>query len=126
MTIRFASVLLCSSLILAGCDRDSGSPEAASQNGTQQSGSSLTATTPGGGGGLLTPGVDAPPIAPIRVVPGILDWGLIAPYQEAKASVRLENVSDQPMKILTVQPSCKCTTMLSHGVTVRQCVLMTS
>lgn len=111
MTIRFASVLLCSSLILVGCDRDSGSSEAASQNGDQQSGSSLTATSPEGGGGLLTPGVDMSPIAPIRVVPDILDWGLIAPYQEATASVRLENVSDQPMKILTVQPSCKCTTV---------------
>lgn len=47
---------------------------------------------------------------PVEVSPSALDWGIVAPNASAKISVTLKNTSDKPLKILSVQPSCKCTT----------------
>ncbi|MCH2185661.1 DUF1573 domain-containing protein [Myxococcota bacterium] len=47
---------------------------------------------------------------PIRVVPSVLNWGTVAPSASVTSSVRLENISDKPLKIISVQPGCKCTT----------------
>lgn len=53
--------------------------------------------------------VEGPP--PIRVEPAILDFGIVAPSKSVQGSVKLINLSDRELEILTVQPSCKCTTL---------------
>ena len=49
-------------------------------------------------------------LPPIRISPGILNWGEVLPGSTSDGSVSLTNVGTQPVKIITVQPGCKCTT----------------
>lgn len=76
---------------------------------------STTATPPRQGTGS-TPTQERPvPVQasstpPIQVIPRTLDWGIVAPRASVSGSVRLENTSDKPLKIISIQPSCKCTT----------------
>lgn len=49
-------------------------------------------------------------LPPIELEPPILDFGFIAPKATAKGTVKLKNLGKKPLKILAVQPSCKCTT----------------
>jgi hypothetical protein len=49
-------------------------------------------------------------VPPIRVLPPTLDWGTVAPSAIKSGSVQLQNISSEPLKIIAVQPSCKCTT----------------
>jgi hypothetical protein len=56
----------------------------------------------------------APPPAsqgqpPIRLEPPVLDFGFVAPGAESAGSVRLVNLGAEPLTILAVQPTCKCT-----------------
>lgn len=53
--------------------------------------------------------VQGPP--PIQLRPPSLDFGFVPPSSASKGSVELVNTADRPLKILAVQPSCKCTTI---------------
>ncbi len=53
--------------------------------------------------------VDGPP--PIRIEPEVLDFGIVGPSETREGVVKLINTGDRPIEILTVQPSCKCTTI---------------
>lgn len=55
---------------------------------------------------------------PIDVVPPVLDFGFIAPNQDADGEVELHNRGDKPLLILAAEPSCKCTTLEDIGGTV--------
>lgn len=48
---------------------------------------------------------------PIRLEPPVLDFGFVPPSSASTGVVKLVNPSDAPLKILAVQPSCKCTTI---------------
>jgi hypothetical protein len=48
---------------------------------------------------------------PIRLEPPVLDFGFVPPSSASTGVVKLVNPTDQPLKILAVQPSCKCTTI---------------
>ena len=48
---------------------------------------------------------------PIRLEPPVLDFGFVAPSSASTGVVKLVNPTDAPLKILAVQPSCKCTTI---------------
>ncbi|MBX3354470.1 MAG: DUF1573 domain-containing protein [Phycisphaeraceae bacterium] len=52
--------------------------------------------------------IDAPP--PLEVDPPVLDFGFIAPRQQVTGKVKLWNRGRNPVRIIAVQPSCKCTT----------------
>lgn len=53
--------------------------------------------------------VDGPP--PLRVEPEVLDFGIIPPSVTKEGVVKLVNTGTKELEILTVQPSCKCTTL---------------
>jgi len=40
----------------------------------------------------------------------VLDFGFIPPREKAKGAFKLWNRGDKPLRIMAVQPSCKCTT----------------
>jgi hypothetical protein len=46
---------------------------------------------------------------PLRPDPPMLDFGIVPPGQESVGSVRLVNAGSEPLTILAVQPTCKCT-----------------
>ena len=50
-------------------------------------------------------------LPPIRTEPRVLDFGFITPSTDVTGTVKLINTSDTPLKILAVQPTCKCTTL---------------
>ena len=51
-----------------------------------------------------------PTLPPIRITPGVLNWGDVLPGTTSDGSVALTNMGTAPLKIITVQPGCKCTT----------------
>lgn len=91
---------------LSGCGQEPGG---------EPRGDGAAAAVPGGGADDRP---SSPTLPPIRVMPATLDWGTVAPNEEVLGSVRLQNLSDQPQTILSVQPSCKCTTTDSLDGTV--------
>ncbi|MDZ4755656.1 MAG: DUF1573 domain-containing protein, partial [Phycisphaerae bacterium] len=56
-----------------------------------------------------TDGEDAPP--PIRLEPAICDFGFVEPSATPTKKIKIINTSTEPVLILAVQPSCKCTTI---------------
>jgi len=48
---------------------------------------------------------------PITLDPPVLDFGIVPPSQSKSGSVKLINTGTKELEILTVQPSCKCTTL---------------
>lgn len=50
-------------------------------------------------------------LPPLQMQPPILDFGFILPNTKVQGSVKLTNVSEDPMNVLAVQPTCKCTTL---------------
>lgn len=52
---------------------------------------------------------DLPP--PIQLEPAVADFGFVNPSATPQMTVKLRNTSDQPITILAIQPSCKCTTI---------------
>ena len=40
-----------------------------------------------------------------------MDFGFVKPKELSKASIKIKNLSDKPLTILAVQPSCKCTSL---------------
>lgn len=53
--------------------------------------------------------IDALP--PISLDPPILDFGIVKPSEATQGVVKLINNGPKELEILTVQPSCKCTTL---------------
>jgi hypothetical protein len=53
--------------------------------------------------------VDGPP--PIRLEPEFIDFGILPPSVTKEGIVKLVNTGTKELEILTVQPSCKCTTL---------------
>ncbi len=64
---------------------------------------------------VATANMEAPPL---EVVPPVLDFGFIAPNEDARGSVQLFNRGTEPMLILAAEPSCKCTTLSDLGGTI--------
>ena len=52
--------------------------------------------------------VDGPP--PVTLEPALLDFGILPPGASREGVVKLVNTGSKELEILTVQPSCKCTT----------------
>jgi len=52
--------------------------------------------------------VDGPP--PIRLEPEFIDFGILPPSVTKEGVIKLVNTGTKELEILTVQPSCKCTT----------------
>lgn len=48
---------------------------------------------------------------PVRLDPPVLDFGIVPPSETKAGVVKLINVGTKELEILTVQPSCKCTTL---------------
>ena len=69
-----------------------------------------TSQAQGGGSGLIRAQDSPRTTPPIRVLPSTLNWGTVAPSATVMGSVQLQNLSDEPLTITAVQPSCKCTT----------------
>ena len=87
-------------MILSGCGNEGESGESPSTDTSSQSASrSMNQTT--------TPAATMPPI---RITPGVLNWGDVLPGATSDGSVSLTNLGTEPLKIITVQPGCKCTT----------------
>ncbi len=58
---------------------------------------------------VIAPVLDDEP--PLELVPPVLDFGVVAPNATSQGAVRLFNRSEEPMLILAVEPSCKCTAL---------------
>lgn len=52
-----------------------------------------------------------PPDAPFRFEPAVLNFGIVPPDTEMRGTIRILNVSDEPMTIRAMKPDCKCTTV---------------
>jgi len=110
--VAFA-LLLAGTLAVSACEKGAVAPAAATASNqtpsnpiaapTQAEASAQDAAT--------TPGedVDGPP--PLRVEPEVLDFGIVAPSVIKEGVVKLVNTGSKDLEILTVQPSCKCTTL---------------
>jgi hypothetical protein len=48
---------------------------------------------------------------PIRLEPEVIDFGIVPPSVSKEGVVKLVNTGTKELEILTVQPSCKCTTL---------------
>ena len=124
-TLAIIALASAAGLSLTGCGtKDSGQEQA----GTEQAGSSQASATTNaraeekariksqgsmGVRQLQAGQVDqsASELPPIRTEPRVLDFGFITPSTDVTGTVKLFNTSDAPLKILAVQPTCKCTTL---------------
>jgi len=77
-------------------------PASAGPNESQKTAAPAASSTP------AAP-IQSPP--PIQLRPPSLDFGFVPPSSASTGSVELVNTTDRPLKILAVQPSCKCTTI---------------
>lgn len=113
------ALLLALTLLVAGCDRTPGGAPAAPSTAPAASPTENTTAAPATA--APTPGtppasadatpaedIDGPP--PIRLEPEVLDFGILPPSVVKDGSVRILNTGTKELEILTVQPSCKCTT----------------
>ena len=98
---------LCSLLLTLGLLQ--GCSEGASSDASPGGDSTTAAPRPAG----EASGQARDAIPPIRVVPSILNWGTTDPETKVDGSVELENISNEPLTIVTVQSSCACTTTRS-------------
>ena len=109
----FAALFLC----LAGCGErpvgpnpDGASPAPATSNGSPSAPPAAASPDQGASADPSTPAeVDGPP--PIRLDPPVLDFGILPPSASREGVVKLVNTGTRELEILTVQPSCKCTTL---------------
>ncbi|MAB28862.1 MAG: hypothetical protein CMJ53_06255 [Planctomycetaceae bacterium] len=89
-------------MLLSGCENN----DSASEGVADESTSSNTAGSPS----EVSNSAPVPTLPPIRITPGVLNWGDVLPGATSDGSVALTNLGTAPLKILTVQPGCKCTT----------------
>ena len=75
--------------------------------------------------GIGAVGANAPAVGasggdlpPVRVRPSLLDYGRVAPSTTVTGTVILSNFSDRAVRILSAQPSCKCTVISEINGTV--------
>lgn len=99
-------------------------PSAPQRPTSTQRGAPITPNQRPGAPAATPPAVPAAPIAepppdadgmidaapPLQAEPPVLDFGFIAPRQQVTGKVKLWNRGRNPVRILAVQPSCKCTT----------------
>ena len=119
--IAFA-LLLAVTLGVSACDRTA-TPGEAAQNAGQKGAAAVstpaiapapTEPAPASAGSEAQDppsdeSIDGPP--PIRLEPAVLDFGIIPPSVTKEGVVKLINTGTKELEILTVQPSCKCTTL---------------
>ncbi len=83
-------------------------------SGCENSGEAGTAETPVVAAplaaGAVVPAVE-PAAFQIKLEPQLLDLGVVAPNQDATGTVTIWNLGADPVRILSVRPSCKCTTL---------------
>ncbi len=84
--------------LLYGCGDSTSSSDGASSTQVAGTGTSSDVSAP------------MKSLPPIRITPGILNWGDVLPGSTSEGSVSLTNLGTEPVKIITVQPGCKCTT----------------
>jgi hypothetical protein len=106
-------LIVSAGLVLLGCDR--GGPSASES--VVRTASETQAPAPAGSKEQApdssVSGDDEPidGLPPIRVEPEVLDFGIVPPSVAKEGTVRLVNTGNRELEILTVQPSCKCTTL---------------
>jgi hypothetical protein len=113
--LRLASLVLAASagILLCACDRSGTS----GSDGVVQTGSAAPNAPSAGSepaaGSAPSSAQDEPVdgLPPVRVEPEVLDFGIVPPSVEKEGTVRLVNTGNKELEILTVQPSCKCTTL---------------
>ena len=122
-TLFVFALLLASVLAVSACERSSAPVQAAAASNStpvsspradgssvSDSASGTAATEPVGNGAEPTQeDVDGPP--PLRLEPEVLDFGIVPPSVTKEGVVKLVNTGTKELEILTVQPSCKCTTL---------------
>ena len=131
--LHLSLVLLASGWMLQACENGNNPPPATAEKAATtttpppaQEANPPQRRKPGGSnaGDLLNPnsrtaqGVQIAELPPIRMEPSVLDFGFITPNTKVQGSVKLQNVSSQPITILAVQPTCKCTTLNNLAGTV--------
>ena len=116
-TLLFFALLIASTLAVSGCERPSQPAQATAASGsltasTQTAALSQPAAQPASAEPALQDDgedVDGPP--PLRLEPEVLDFGIVPPSVTREGIVKLVNTGSKELEILTVQPSCKCTTL---------------
>lgn len=89
-------------MLFSGCGNTDSAPEGvASESASSNSAGSQTAASNS---------APLPSLPPVRITPGVLNWGDVLPGTTSDGSVALTNLGSTPLKIITVQPGCKCTT----------------
>lgn len=68
-------------------------------------------TAPATGSEEVDPDEPKDELPPITLDPPILDFGIVPPSETKVGVVKLINTGTKELEILTVQPSCKCTTL---------------
>ena len=133
------AAVLGAAILLGGCDRaaapgdSGGQASAASASGSEavrqvaevSTGASATAAEAAKASaptGVATPQAATQPavaeseepkdeLPPITLDPPVLDFGIVPPSETRTGVVKILNTGTQELEILTVQPSCKCTTL---------------
>lgn len=119
--------LMAMVLVVGACDQSAGNGGAAAANRASPTADEAKATgaksaepavgaqaaAPASAGGSSATSedgsVDGPP--PIELDPPLLDFGILPPSVAKEGTVRLVNKGNKELEVLTVQPSCKCTTI---------------
>jgi hypothetical protein len=102
-------------LTLLGCDARQGAPKAeqpaaqASDGAPAAQAVAAAETRDESSDSETAVEVDGPP--PIRLDPPVIDFGILPPAATREGAVKLVNTGSRELEILTVQPSCKCTTL---------------
>jgi len=112
------ALLLAGTLAVSACDKGAIAPAAATASNAAPP-SSVPSTSAPVAQQAAAPAadvaasadedVDGPP--PLRVEPDVLDFGIVPPSVTKEGVVKLVNTGTKELEILTVQPSCKCTTL---------------
>ncbi len=105
--------LLAGTLAVSACDKGAVAPAAATASNhapqaSAASGSQAESPAPAAAASS-DEDVDGPP--PLKVEPEVLDFGIVPPSVTKEGVVKLLNTGTKELEILTVQPSCKCTTL---------------
>ena len=112
--------MLLAALCLGACDRPSGpaaAPPASAPVVSAPSAAPAEVAVAPSAAPAPAAVPQAPPVAvmndvppPLRIEPAAIDLGIMAPRAGGRGSVTLTNVSQSPITIAAVTPSCKCTT----------------
>ena len=122
-TLFVFALLLASVLAVSACERSSAPVQAAAASnstpdssprpdgtsGSNSASGAVAGTQVGNGAEAAQEDVDGPP--PLRLEPEVLDFGIVPPSVTKEGVVKLVNTGTKELEILTVQPSCKCTTL---------------